>query len=110
MRGDECREAFDERLQPRARRLVGEVSFGVEELAGAWDNHSSARPIRRSERAEYGQPCRLREERAVLSKCRAHDDDRLVAEHFRDISSWAREPVDRILGNAWNGVVVFGGR
>ena len=88
---DEGREPFDKRLQTRACGLVNELSLGIEQLARAPHDHSSARPVRGSEGAEHRKPRRLGEQRVIWPGRRAHDDDGHVSEYPGYVGRRTRE-------------------
>src|SRR5947207_558607 len=76
-------------------------------VSAAENDKLRAGPNVGAERVKDRQPGILRVGRAESAGRRAGDGDRFAAEHSLDVGARARQPIDGILGDAGNAVVVF---
>src|SRR5262245_54526192 len=67
----------------------------------------SAKPRPRPQGAEHRQPCALRKRRTIRTGSGAHHRNRAVAKNALRVLWRTRHPIDRVLEDARNGVVVL---
>ena len=87
---------------------VGELAIRVEGALGARHHHAALGPELRAQGAEDRQPRVLAEDGAEIARRGSYERDRLSAENPLDVGRWPRQPVDGVLENARDRIVVFG--
>jgi hypothetical protein len=105
--GDVTRVALHELLEPFTNVRIDERAGRVELLRGLGNVQRHSIPGSHAERAHDGQPCGLREQRTEAAWRSAHDCDGPIAKQSGHVCRRSRQPVDRVLEHARNGVVVL---
>src|SRR5688572_4632224 len=106
---NEINEAAEVLPQLRARRLVGELTRGIEDITGPGDLQPAAEPGPGPQGAQHRQPGVLRQDGAETAGRSADDPDRPLAEHLRDVRRRPGQPVDGVLEHAGDRIVVLRG-
>src|SRR6185436_11016313 len=106
---DEIDEAGQILPELGARRLVGELAGGIENITCPRNLQPAAEPGARAERAQHRQPGVLRQDGAETARRSADHPDRATAEDLGDVGRGPGKPVDGVLERAGNRVVVLRG-
>src|SRR5688572_15359076 len=86
--------------KPPPDGVVDEPARGVEHLAGIAHVEDLAEPGAHPQRAEDGQPGRLRQDGSERAWRGAHQPHGASLEDARHVAGWPRHPVDRVLEHA----------
>src|SRR6266446_9908774 len=101
-------EALHELAYVVAGSSVGDLAVRVDDAPRARYEKTS-RPEVRSQGPKDGQPRILRQDRTEAARRGAGDCNGLAAKYASDVAYRPRKPVDRVLRNTRNAVVVFRG-
>src|SRR2546429_3634 len=102
-------EALHELANVVAGSSVGDLAVRVDDLPRARYQKTPSRPEVRAQGPKDGQPRILRQDRTEPTRRGAGDCNRLAAKYASDVAYRPRKPVDRVLRNTRNAVVVFRG-
>ena len=106
--GDKGGKSFHEGFEPRPRLFVDHLSLAVEHPFGVRYHHPATEPGGCTKRPQDWKPGSLRERSTPLSRGCTDDSHRSAAEHVLDVFGRSGQPVDRILQDSRNRIVVLG--
>ena len=101
-------KSFHEGFEPRPRLFVDHLSLAVEHPFGVRYHHPATEPGGCTKRPQDWKPGSLRERSTPLSRGCTDDSHRSAAEHVLDVFGRSGQPIDRILQDSRNRIVVLG--